>query len=403
MSRARVVCSKILNKISNNINQIEQLTVLSDQQLIDKLCDHNLNNCSQLFQLQLQDNIFLNNLNSDFNIIESSNNKMKKGGPEESKKIVDSWLDKNNLAMGDDFLGGTGLGEKSEKMEISPEDNLVLERSVDPLLNVPEVTKDLTNSDCDTTIYKTKIWDTLSIASRKSDSDKNSDFIDFNMLPYNFDTTDLIEHEKTISTNTVTYEFESETPFENILIQDTTKLSSLKDTETKSKKLITKTNKQEKTIEVPSITDPLPNPIFEINQPSDLQNTSTNSSDSFNLIESVSTSEILIANCSPVINLKSDIVVDSLIVSGDEMKDVSDSNLNLKEVQVNKNVQVKIKVPEIANMLGQVALVSNSTVNKMISKTKLLIKTDKGDEKYEGKTPDQCNLCVQPKWNQLEE
>lgn len=104
----------------------------------------------------------------------------------------------------------------------SDKDNLILDH-VDPLLNVDSLkTKTFRhkkcdlgfNSDCDINMIKNRInmWDTLSVASRKSDGEtENTDFTDFNLLSYTFDPTDMgMLETSTDSTEDIVFELKTD-------------------------------------------------------------------------------------------------------------------------------------------------------------------------------------------------
>lgn len=403
MSRARVVCSKILNCLPT-VNPFEQLTVVSDQDLNGKLNIYNLNENQSISAGNILSVTFCPNM------INGESHQECEVEENECRTMVDSWLNKSDIAMEEScegFLRGTGLAleqtnKKEDRAEIDS-GTLVLNNSVDPLLNVPgevsvsgltfasgDTAKDLTASDCDSSIYKTKMWDTLSIASRKSDSDKNSDFIDFNLLPYAFDANDLIESvtEKSIGTS-ITYELEPDTPFDNILIQDTNKIafesakykisSSAKHSKPRTVKLkresdgdpmLTIPSRIDKNMNVDEMYANVLNEndetqdtaMFEISTTDLLSKENPNDSD-FNLSSEDLTSVIEPILKEPVNNFE---------------------DLAKEEERVMK----QHRISEIANMVGLIAVVSNSTVNKAKPRTKMLIKTEKGDERYEGNTAD---------------
>lgn len=120
------------------------------------------------------------------------------------------------------------LEDDTEEQKTNDRDNLVMD-SVDPLLNVEPLTTECVhrsnkcdlddNNDCDISLIKNRlnIWDTLSIASRRSDgeTENNTDFTDFNLLSYTFDATDMgtLESSTGDSSQNVVFELESDVSF----------------------------------------------------------------------------------------------------------------------------------------------------------------------------------------------
>lgn len=366
-----MICSDILSRLSPVI-AFEEKAVLSSQDVEPK---------GEAFNLYAT---------------ASDNQTENRTAVEDSQNSMDEWLKQRQIGIDAITTGGypmdsghfltskdPGMCEMVETLELDgkPRDNLVLD-NVDPLLNVEPARSvrhskcDLENSDCDISLCKSRgmMWDTLSIASRRSDCEveTNNDFSDFNLLSYTFDTTDIgIDSNNTDSPlinknmNGVVFELDSEVAFDTISINDSSKKTSTirnRIHEPDGDPLLVPSSKVDKNMNVDE--------EYEEQDVSELSETIT---------EDLNTSNIP--------QIPSDDINDYNVASediGSLLKEPLSPQNHLEDItQLEKKIQKQNHLAEISNMVGLVAVVTNST-NKAKQKTKIVIKTEKGEQKYEG-------------------
>lgn len=411
MSRARIVCSEILSRMSpiNHFDEKMYPNLNASQEKIFNLC---LNECStgEVF-VETPD---VSNVLSEMNTTVVDD--WFKPKASSSMDCIDTAYlnDENFLSTKDPDMCSSDIGLELVLVNKEQETNLnycgMTEKNndldcTDPLLNLMPMNevllrkteikcdKDLYASDSELNLTKGRpLWDTLSIASRKSDCDgeNNGDFADFNLLSFSFDTNDHIHSLENIGDNVIKNNnknvLSDKLETISIIESSASSLSSITTTitnkvfeETSTKQNSSNiTNKKTTNTKRPNILRTSKVKSSDVNQ--DTSNRTKNVDKNMNVDED----PLSIDNDDSIFNFAND---SEFIILPEELNDplsISVSNtVSLNEEE--KRIMKKHHICELNNMTGAVAVVSNSTVNSK-SKTKITIKTKNGEEKYEGNT-----------------